>query len=86
MIRDALANGAEVYDLRGIPDTLDASDSHVGPRGSCAACNRRSVVAKVAARRKDGHALHDIAGVAAARVRGVARVDGAAGVTATGVA
>jgi lipid II:glycine glycyltransferase (peptidoglycan interpeptide bridge formation enzyme) len=30
MIRDALANGAEVYDLRGITDTLDASDSHVG--------------------------------------------------------
>lgn len=30
MIRDALANGAEVYDLRGITDTLDSSDSHVG--------------------------------------------------------
>lgn len=30
MIRDALAAGAEVYDLRGITDTLDASDSHVG--------------------------------------------------------
>jgi vancomycin resistance protein VanK len=30
MIRDALAGGAEVYDLRGITDTLDASDSHVG--------------------------------------------------------
>jgi len=30
MIRDALANGAEVYDLRGITDTLDASDSHIG--------------------------------------------------------
>ena len=30
MIRDALANGAEVYDLRGITDTLDASDPHVG--------------------------------------------------------
>ena len=30
MIRDALANGAEVYDLRGITDTLDSDDSHVG--------------------------------------------------------
>ncbi|CUR55035.1 Methicillin resistance protein [metagenome] len=30
MIRDALAAGAEVYDLRGITDTLDAEDSHVG--------------------------------------------------------
>jgi vancomycin resistance protein VanK len=30
MIRDALAQGAEVYDLRGITDTLDADDSHVG--------------------------------------------------------
>ena len=30
MIRDALANGAEVYDLRGITDTLDSGDSHVG--------------------------------------------------------
>ncbi len=30
MIRDALANGAEVYDLRGITDTLDSADSHVG--------------------------------------------------------
>jgi lipid II:glycine glycyltransferase (peptidoglycan interpeptide bridge formation enzyme) len=30
MIREALAHGAEVYDLRGITDTLDASDSHVG--------------------------------------------------------
>ena len=30
MIRDALANGAEVYDLRGITDTLDSTDSHVG--------------------------------------------------------
>ena len=30
MIRDALAGGAEVYDLRGITDTLDAGDSHVG--------------------------------------------------------
>ena len=30
MIRDALAAGAEVYDLRGITDTLDAEDPHVG--------------------------------------------------------
>jgi len=30
MIRDAMAAGAEVYDLRGITDTLDADDSHVG--------------------------------------------------------
>ena len=30
MIRDALARGAHVYDLRGITDTLDAEDSHVG--------------------------------------------------------
>ena len=30
MIRDALAAGAEVYDLRGITDTLDADDPHVG--------------------------------------------------------
>lgn len=30
MMRDALADGAEVYDLRGITDTLDAEDSHVG--------------------------------------------------------
>ncbi len=30
MISDALAVGAEVYDLRGITDTLDADDSHVG--------------------------------------------------------
>ena len=30
MIRDALAGGAEVYDLRGITDTLDADDPHVG--------------------------------------------------------
>jgi lipid II:glycine glycyltransferase (peptidoglycan interpeptide bridge formation enzyme) len=30
MIRDALASGAEVYDLRGITDTLDADDPHVG--------------------------------------------------------
>ena len=30
MIRDALGAGADVYDLRGITDTLDADDSHVG--------------------------------------------------------
>jgi lipid II:glycine glycyltransferase (peptidoglycan interpeptide bridge formation enzyme) len=30
MIRDAIARGAEVYDLRGITDTLDADDPHVG--------------------------------------------------------
>jgi len=30
MIRDALAEGATVYDLRGITDTLDADDPHVG--------------------------------------------------------
>jgi vancomycin resistance protein VanK len=30
MIRDALAAGCEVYDLRGITPTLDAEDSHVG--------------------------------------------------------
>ncbi len=30
MIRDAMAAGAEVYDLRGITDTLDEDDSHVG--------------------------------------------------------
>jgi lipid II:glycine glycyltransferase (peptidoglycan interpeptide bridge formation enzyme) len=30
MIRAALAAGADVYDLRGITDTLEASDSHVG--------------------------------------------------------
>jgi vancomycin resistance protein VanK len=30
MIRDALAAGAAVYDLRGITDTLDAEDAHVG--------------------------------------------------------
>ena len=30
MIRDALAAGADVYDLRGITDTLDAEDPHVG--------------------------------------------------------
>ncbi|MDT7839753.1 lipid II:glycine glycyltransferase FemX [Streptomyces justiciae] len=30
MIRDALAAGCEVYDLRGITPTLDADDPHVG--------------------------------------------------------
>ena len=30
MLRDALAAGADVYDLRGITDTLDADDPHVG--------------------------------------------------------
>lgn len=30
MMRDALAAGAEVYDMRGITDTLDPDDSHVG--------------------------------------------------------
>ncbi|MGH8827526.1 MAG: lipid II:glycine glycyltransferase FemX, partial [Jiangellaceae bacterium] len=30
MIRDALADGCEVYDLRGITDTLDENDPHVG--------------------------------------------------------
>ena len=30
MIRDALAAGADVYDLRGITDTLDADDPHIG--------------------------------------------------------
>jgi lipid II:glycine glycyltransferase (peptidoglycan interpeptide bridge formation enzyme) len=30
MLRDALAAGAEVYDLRGITDTLDHDDPHVG--------------------------------------------------------
>jgi lipid II:glycine glycyltransferase (peptidoglycan interpeptide bridge formation enzyme) len=30
MIRDSLAVGADVYDLRGITDTLDPEDSHVG--------------------------------------------------------
>jgi vancomycin resistance protein VanK len=30
MIRDALAADADVYDLRGITDTLDADDPHVG--------------------------------------------------------
>jgi lipid II:glycine glycyltransferase (peptidoglycan interpeptide bridge formation enzyme) len=30
MIRDAIATGADVYDLRGITDTLDPDDAHVG--------------------------------------------------------
>ena len=30
MIRDSVAVGADVYDLRGITDTLDPDDSHVG--------------------------------------------------------
>ena len=30
MIRSAIAQGADVYDLRGITPTLDADDSHVG--------------------------------------------------------
>ena len=30
MIRDSLAAGAHVYDLRGITDTLDSEDDHVG--------------------------------------------------------
>ena len=30
MIQDSLAVGAGVYDLRGITDTLDPDDSHVG--------------------------------------------------------
>jgi lipid II:glycine glycyltransferase (peptidoglycan interpeptide bridge formation enzyme) len=30
MIRDALADGCAVYDMRGITDTLDADDPHVG--------------------------------------------------------
>ena len=30
MSRVALAHGAHVYDLRGITETLDATDSHVG--------------------------------------------------------
>jgi lipid II:glycine glycyltransferase (peptidoglycan interpeptide bridge formation enzyme) len=30
MIRDAMAAGAAVYDMRGITDTLDADDPHVG--------------------------------------------------------
>nr|WP_243058668.1 peptidoglycan bridge formation glycyltransferase FemA/FemB family protein [Nocardioides sp. SR21] len=30
MIRDAIAAGADVYDLRGITETLDADDPHIG--------------------------------------------------------
>ena len=30
MMRDAMAAGAEVYDLRGITDTLDSDDPHLG--------------------------------------------------------
>jgi vancomycin resistance protein VanK len=30
MIREALARGADVYDLRGVTDTLDPDDPHVG--------------------------------------------------------
>jgi lipid II:glycine glycyltransferase (peptidoglycan interpeptide bridge formation enzyme) len=30
MIRDAIGHGADVYDLRGITDTLDPDDPHVG--------------------------------------------------------
>jgi lipid II:glycine glycyltransferase (peptidoglycan interpeptide bridge formation enzyme) len=30
MIRDAISAGAEVYDLRGITDTLDAEDPTIG--------------------------------------------------------
>ncbi len=30
MMRDAMAAGADVYDMRGITDTLDADDSHIG--------------------------------------------------------
>ena len=30
MVQDALASGADVYDLRGITDTLDPEDPHVG--------------------------------------------------------
>jgi vancomycin resistance protein VanK len=30
MIRDAIAHGADVYDLRGITDTLDSDDPHIG--------------------------------------------------------
>jgi lipid II:glycine glycyltransferase (peptidoglycan interpeptide bridge formation enzyme) len=30
MMRDALAAGAHIYDMRGITDTLDADDSHIG--------------------------------------------------------
>jgi vancomycin resistance protein VanK len=30
MIQDAIRAGAHVYDLRGITDTLDADDPHLG--------------------------------------------------------
>ena len=30
MIHDSLAAGADVYDLRGITDTLDSDDPHLG--------------------------------------------------------
>jgi vancomycin resistance protein VanK len=30
MLREALAAGADVYDLRGITSTLDPGDSHAG--------------------------------------------------------
>jgi vancomycin resistance protein VanK len=30
MVREAIAAGADVYDLRGITDTLDADDPHIG--------------------------------------------------------
>ena len=30
MMRDAIAAGADVYDLRGITDTVAADDSHAG--------------------------------------------------------
>ena len=30
MLREALATGADVYDLRGITSTLDSDDSHAG--------------------------------------------------------
>jgi lipid II:glycine glycyltransferase (peptidoglycan interpeptide bridge formation enzyme) len=30
MIRDSIAAGADVYDLRGITETLDADDPHIG--------------------------------------------------------
>jgi lipid II:glycine glycyltransferase (peptidoglycan interpeptide bridge formation enzyme) len=30
MVQDALAAGADVYDLRGITETLDPDDPHVG--------------------------------------------------------
>ncbi len=30
MIRDSIAIGATVYDLRGVTDTLDSNDPHIG--------------------------------------------------------